>query len=146
MNDIKWCFMDITAASHKPLKWGPCWGMNFHSHPSLAKKFCILSICGKHWSMLYTSCHWFDAPWKLVPLSCNCHCGPFHHNADDERFASSVHSDIKLAGLYWDSTCLQFEEDVYFWVMATLLPTNVFHLLDGPWIHVSTMEESTTLV
>jgi hypothetical protein len=31
-------------------------------------------------------------------------------------------------------------------MMATLLPTNVFHLLDGPWIRVSTMGESTTVV
>jgi hypothetical protein len=30
---------------------------------------------------------------------CNCHCGPFHHSADDERAASSVPCDIKLAGL-----------------------------------------------
>jgi len=55
-----------------------------------------------------------------------------------------------LAILNWqdwnESTCFQFEDNVCSWMMATVLPRNIFHLLDGPWINVSAMEQSTTLV
>jgi len=37
--------------------------------------------------------------------------------------------------------CLQVAEDVSCWMVATLLPTDVFDLLDGPWIRVVTMQE-----
>ena len=37
---------------------------------------------------------------------------------------------------------LQVAEAVSSCIVATLLPTNVFHLFGGPCIHVSTMEES----
>jgi len=38
--------------------------------------------------------------------------------------------------------CLHDADAVSSWMVATLLPTNVFHLFGGPCIHVSTMEES----
>lgn len=49
--------------------------------------------------------------------------------------------DIKSTALNWDGTSLQVA-DVSSWMVAILLPTDVFHLLYGPWIHVSTMQES----
>jgi hypothetical protein len=44
---FRWYFMNFMAASHIPLECSPCGGMNFQSHPSLAKKFCTLAISGK---------------------------------------------------------------------------------------------------
>jgi len=49
---------------------------------------------------------------------------------------------IKSKASNWDTTCHQVAEDVSSWMVAILLHTDVFHLLDGPWIHVSTMQES----
>jgi hypothetical protein len=70
------------------------------------------------------------------------HCGPFHHSVDVDKVAGSTPFEMKSAGLDWDSTCLHVAEAVSSWMMATLLPTDIFHLFDGPCIHVSTMEES----
>jgi hypothetical protein len=49
---------------------------------------------------------------------------------------------IKPTALNWDGACLQVAEDASSSKMAILLPTDIFHLLDGPWIHISTMQES----
>jgi len=48
---------------------------------------------------------------------------------------------IKSTALNWDGTRHQVA-DVSSWMVAILLRTDVFHLLNGPWIHVSTMQES----
>ena len=48
---------------------------------------------------------------------------------------------IKSTALNWDGTGLQVA-DVSSWMVPILLPTDVFHLLYGPWIHVSTMLKS----
>jgi len=37
---------------------------------------------------------------------------------------------------------LHVAEDASSWIVATRLPTNVFHLFDGPCIHVKTKDES----
>ena len=47
----------------------------------------------------------------------------------------------KSTALNW-MACLQVAEDVSCWMVATLLDTDVCHLLDGPWICASTMQES----
>jgi hypothetical protein len=44
--------------------------------------------------------------------------------------------------LDWVGTRLHIAEAVSPCMMVTLLPTKVFHLFDGPCIHVSTMEGS----
>ena len=49
---------------------------------------------------------------------------------------------ITPTALNCDDTILQVAEDVSSWMVATLFPTDVSHLLDGPWIHVSTMQKS----
>ena len=46
------------------------------------------------------------------------------------------------AGLDCDGTCLHVAKAVSSWIVVTLLPTNVFHLFEGPCIHVNTMAES----
>jgi len=74
--------------------------------------------------------------------SCNSHCGPFHHSVDVVSVEGSIPLEIRSAGLDCDGTCLHVAEDVSSWIVVTRLPTNVFHLLDGPCIHVKTMGES----
>ena len=66
------------------------------------------------------------------------HCGPFHHSVDVDKVAGSTPSDMRSAGLDLDGTCLHVAEAVSSWMMATLLPTDIFHLFGGPCIHVNT--------
>jgi len=49
---------------------------------------------------------------------------------------------MRSTGLDWDGTCLHITVGVSSWMMATLFPTDVFQLVNGRCIHVSTMEES----
>jgi hypothetical protein len=74
--------------------------------------------------------------------SCVSHCGPFHHSVDVDNVVGSLPLDIRTAGLDLVGTCLQVAETFSSCMMATLLPTNVFHLFDGTCIYVNTMEES----
>ena len=61
---LRWYFTDLTAASQRPPKCGPCGGINFHWHPSDVKKSWTLDICVGHWSMLST------ARWRRLGSSC----------------------------------------------------------------------------
>ena len=65
---LRWYFTDLTAASQRPPKCGPCGGMNFHWHPSVVRKSWTLDICVGHCNMLLTSRSSLTAPWKFVPL------------------------------------------------------------------------------
>jgi len=62
--------------------------------------------------------------------SCESHCGPFYHSVDVASVDGSIPLEMRSAGLDWDGTCLHVAEDVSSWMVATLLPTNVFHLMD----------------
>ena len=60
---------------------------------------------------------------------------------DDDGEQTSYSSNNKSTAVNWYGTRHQVA-DVSSWMVAILLPTDVFHLLNGPWIHVSTMQES----
>ena len=74
--------------------------------------------------------------------SCESHCGPLHHSVHIDSVISSTPLDMRSAGLDWVGTCIHVAEAVSSWIIASLLPTNIFHLFGGLWIHVSMMEES----
>jgi hypothetical protein len=88
----------------------------------------IVNAPTEHWEH-YTTAFWHKTE-RNIP------------GTDDVGELTSCSSNIKSTTLNWDGTCLQVAEDASSWMVAILLPTDVFHLLDGPWIHVSTMQES----
>jgi len=69
-------------------------------------------------------------------------CGPFQHIVDRGNVEGSIPREMKSAGLDWDGAGPHIAEDVYSWMMVILLPKDVFQLVNGPCIHVSTIEES----
>jgi hypothetical protein len=73
---------------------------------------------------------------------CEIRGGPCHHNDDDDSIVGCMPLEIRSAGLDKVGTCLQIAEDVLSCIRATLFPTNVFHLVGKPFIHVRTMDES----
>ena len=70
------------------------------------------------------------------------HSGPFHHSVGVERVVGSAPREMRSAGLCAVGTCRQMTDEVSSWMKETRLATNVFHLLEGDWIHFKTMDES----
>jgi len=54
----------------------------------------------------------------------------------------SIPCEVRSAGLEKDGTGLHIAEDVSSRMMSTLLPTDVFLLVNGRCSHVSTIEDS----
>ena len=61
--------------------------------------------------------------------SCDDLCGPFLHGVDVGSVEGSIPFEMRSAGLDWNGTCLHIAEEVSSWMMATLLPTDVFHFV-----------------
>ena len=77
-----------------------------------------------------------------VNISCVDLCFPFHHSVDGGNVEGSIPLEMRSGGLDWDGICVHITEEVPFWMMASLLPTDVFQLVNGSCIHISTTEES----
>jgi hypothetical protein len=71
--------------------------------------------------------------------SCNSHYGPRHHNVDMDNIVGLIPLEIRSAELDSIGTCRQHTAAVSSCILATLLPTNAFHVDGGNCIHVSTM-------
>ena len=92
----KWCFIERTAASQIPPKWGARGGMNFQLICLSNVQLCMPCWCSGVCSSLYSSFSWLLAPLKFVALSeCNSSGSPRRatkrRNAD--KNASVVRSD-----------------------------------------------------
>ena len=63
-------------------------------------------------------------------------------SVDVDSAVASMPRQMRSAGLELVGTCLHVAAAVFSCIRATLLPTKVFHFVEGPWIHASTIAES----
>jgi len=70
--------------------------------------------------------------------SCDSHCGPFHHNVDDENDVCSLLLDTGSEQLNREGTCLHVADDGFFLNDGVLL-SQFPPFVDSPCIHISTM-------
>ena len=101
---------------------------------------CTVTVCPCRLSRLLVGVGIYKLGHKYG--TCDNHCDLLHHKAGEKRVAGSFPCDAKSAGLDWDGACLQVADSMSSWMVENLLLTNIFHLLDGSLIHVSTVEES----
>ena len=73
---------------------------------------------------------------------CVSHCVPSHDGVDVESFVSSIPLEMRSAELDWFGTCLHIAPADCSWIRVTLFPTDIFRLVNGCCIHVSTIEKS----